>query len=84
MPQTLTINNIPDDLARRIKQKAAEDGTSVEQTVISMLEEAFGLRRSDDPDRDLARFIGTWTKEEAEEFEESLREQRRIDWEMWD
>jgi hypothetical protein len=32
---------------------------------------------------DLDRFFGTWTKEEADAFDERLREQRQIEPEMW-
>lgn len=34
--------------------------------------------------RDLDHLAGTWSKEEADEFDEALAEQRRIDPELWD
>jgi len=33
--------------------------------------------------RDLSYIAGTWTQEQAKEFDEALREQRQIDPEMW-
>jgi hypothetical protein len=82
--KTITLRNLPDTLARCIKQKSVEDRTSINRTVIGVLEQAFGLRRSG-PTRnhDLDRFIGTWTREETAEFEEALREQRQIDPDLW-
>jgi hypothetical protein len=32
---------------------------------------------------DLDRFFGTWTEQEADVFDQALREQRQIEPEMW-
>jgi hypothetical protein len=47
---------------------------SADEEVIELLAERVG---------DLDRFIGSWTSEEAREFDEALAELRRIDPELW-
>jgi len=82
----ITVRNLPPDLARAIRQKAKQERTSLNRTVISLLEEATGLGRPAKKavlHHDLDHLFGCWSTEEYEEFNEALREQRRIDPEMW-
>jgi hypothetical protein len=85
--RTITLRNLPSELEERLEAKAAELGWSLSRTVTRLLEEQLlppprppGGRRHDDLDH----LAGTWSAEEAEEFDRSLREQRRIDPELWD
>jgi len=82
----ITVRNLPPDLARAIRQKAKQERTSLNRTVISLLEEATGLgspAKKAVLHHDLDHLFGCWSREEYEEFNEALREQRRIDPEMW-
>jgi hypothetical protein len=82
----ITVRNLPPELARAIRQKAKQERTSLNRTVISLLEEATGLGRPAKKvvlHHDLDHLFGCWSKEEYEEFNEALREQRQIDPEMW-
>jgi hypothetical protein len=82
----ITVRNLPPELARAIRQKAKQERTSLNRTVISLLEEATGLGRPAKKAvlyHDLDHLFGCWSKEEYEEFNEALREQRQIDPEMW-
>jgi DNA-binding ferritin-like protein (Dps family) len=55
------------------------------KTVIKLLEEATGAIRETKRvvHHDLDRFFGTWTKEEADAFDEALREQRQTELESF-
>ena len=49
-----------------------------------MLEEALGLTSGPKMrQHDLDHLAGTWSQEEADEFDAALAEQRRIDPELW-
>lgn len=86
--KAITLRNIPPEVSRYIEEKSEELGLSLNKTVLRLLEEhlqpadssPLGARVHHDLD-DLA---GVWSEEEAEEFETSLREQRRIEPELWD
>ena len=80
---------MPADLEKRIEAMAREENASVAQTVIRLLLRATGLRDSpgpgEEPQRhhDLDALAGSWSAEEAKEFERALAEQRRIDPDIW-
>ena len=81
----ITVRNLPREVARAVQEKAKKEGISLNKAVVGLLEEATGARpgKRQVIHDDLDRFFGTWTKEEADQFEESLRDQRQIDPEMW-
>lgn len=84
--KAITLRNIPPRLARAIEKTAARSGLSLNKAVIRLLEEGLGL---DDGLRkphlydDLDELAGSWTAEEAAEFDEALRGMRTIDPELW-
>ena len=81
----ITVRNLPPELARVIRQKAKKEKASLNRTVISLLEKATGLvkPRTEEVYTDLDRFFGCISKEEADELDEAIREQRQIEPEMW-
>jgi hypothetical protein len=82
----ITVRNLPPELARLIRQKAKQEGISLNRAVIRLLEEATGLGRQGRKEvfhDDLDALAGSWTKEDADEFDAFLREHRTIDSEMW-
>ena len=81
----ITVRNLPPELARVIRQKAKREKTSLNRAVISLLEGATGLSkpRTDEVHTDLDRFFGCISKEEAEELNAAIWEQRQIEPEMW-
>jgi hypothetical protein len=80
---------MPADLEKRVEAMAREENASLAQTVIRLLLRATGLRDpvgpGEEPRRhdDLDALAGTWSAEDAEEFERALAEQRRIEPEIW-
>ena len=80
----ITLRNLPPEVEAAVRERADRDGTSLNKTVIRILEESLGKRR--DPRRrgnGLERFEGLWTREEAQELNRRLAEERRIDPELW-
>ena len=83
--KTITLRNIPPDLARKLEEKKRAEGISLGKAALRVLEEGAGLKRDRRPvlHHDLDSLAGTWTKEEGRIFERSLRGQRKIDPELW-
>jgi len=85
--KAITVRNLPPEVARAIREKARKEGLSLNRAVTRLLAEATGHAHSKLnmrlPHRDLDKYAGLWTKEEADEFEGFLKEQRVIDTEEW-
>lgn len=81
----ITLRNLPEPVARAVREQAAKYQVSLNKAVIQLLEEAVGT--SPKPRtrvyHDLDHLSGSWTEEEARAAEETLAEVRRIDPEMW-
>jgi plasmid stability protein len=85
--KAITVRNLPPEVAKAIRAKARKEGLSLNRTVARLLAEATGKgeggQRKPVLHQDFDRFFGIWSKEEAAEFDEVLREQRHIEPEMW-
>lgn len=85
--KAITLRNIPPPLGKKLEQEAAAAGASLNKTVIRLLLKATGLagrERSATRFHDLDHLAGTWTPEEAAEFDRVLADQRGIDPELWE
>ncbi len=85
--KAITLRNLPPQLGKRLEEQAAATGSSLNKTVIRLLLKVTGLAgREPDEKRfhDLDHLAGTWTREEAAEFDQALAHQRRIDPELWE
>lgn len=76
-----TIRRIPARLDALIKERAAQEGKSLNETLLDVLKTGLGV--SDEPLRycDLDDLAGTWVNDP--EFDKALEEMDRIDPEMW-
>jgi hypothetical protein len=79
MTRQLTIRGVSDQLAGRLRSIAQARGESLNATLLHVLEHAVGLEARQER---LARYA-TWSREDLEEFEQTLRAQRRVDDELW-
>ena len=81
----ITVRNLPPEVAKAVREKARKEKLSLNKAVVRLLEEATGVEKGKKKvvHHDLDRFFGTWTKEEADAFDEAMREHRQIDPEMW-
>ncbi len=82
----ITLRNIPREIQEAIERRARDERLSFNKAVLRMLEEALGLGRGrgDGLHHDLDHLAGTWSQEEADEFDAALAEERRIDPELWE
>jgi plasmid stability protein len=55
MPVNLTIKNVPDDLVRRLGERAAHHHRSLQEELMAILEEAVGRSRPLSPDEVLSQ-----------------------------
>ena len=84
--KAITLRNLPPEVAKTIQQRAKQKKTSANKAVISLLEESLGKKPQKKETvryHDLDHLAGSWTKEEAEEFDKLIAEQRTIDPELW-
>lgn len=84
--RTITLRKLHPDLEKRLERTARERGWSLSKTVIRLLEERLrqpAAPRTRRPDA-IDALAGTWTAEEAREFDRALAGQRRIDADLWD
>ena len=79
----LTIRNVPDDLAARLVEEKQARGRSLNQTVLELLAQSVGLVEAVRRSNGLEAFAGTWSQEDFEEFEESIRFTHELDDELW-
>ena len=83
--KAITVRDMPPALEEAVLKRAQREGMSLNRTVILMLEEASGLSEDQKPklNHDFDKFAGTWTAEEADDFDRRVAHFEEIDWEMW-
>ena len=83
--KAITVRKLPPAVARAVKEKVRKERLSLNKAIVRLLEEATGAEKAAKKEvhHDLDGFFGTWTRKEADAFDEALREQRQIDPEMW-
>lgn len=81
----ITVRNVPPHVAKAVKERAKRDRTSLNGAVIRLLEERLGEPEPSTSaiHHDLDFLFDTWTKEEADEFDRDLGEQRRVEPKLW-
>ncbi len=79
MASQLTVRNVNPELAKRLKDLARERGESLNATALWLLKSALGLS---DRKEELSR-LQTWTEDDVREFDEILKEMRKVDEDMW-
>lgn len=79
--KTLTIRNLPRDVADALEQEKRRRGESLNQTVIELLTQGLGVRTP--RSNGLARLAGTWNEEEFQEFQHAVAPFEEIDDELW-
>jgi hypothetical protein len=84
--KAITLRGFPPQVAREIEKKAKQRHESLNRTVVGLLEKALGLSKEEPAKKvyhDMDRFFGTWSKEEADAFDMGVKEQRKVDPEVW-
>jgi plasmid stability protein len=82
--KAITLRNIPPEIAKVVRRRAAEKGQSLNKAVLELVAEGAGLKpRPKKRNTDFDEFFGRWSKKEADAFDRHLREIRKIDPEVW-
>lgn len=76
-----TLRNVPPLLDEALREKAREEGKSLNEVTIEALLVGVGLAGQPVKRRDLSDIAGSWVDDPA--TDEILQEQRRIDPELW-
>ena len=81
--KTMTIRNIPDEVAAYISGRASEEGRSINTTTVAILSQAAGHAARPGKRRDLTWLVGSWSATEKRRFDAAVSECRRINAEEW-
>lgn len=79
--KTLTVRNLPAEVAEALDREKRRRGSSLNRTVIDLLSQGLGVGavRSNG----LGRLGGKWSEEEFDEFERAISPFEQIDEELW-
>jgi plasmid stability protein len=77
----LTVRNLPEDLADALAREKQRRGTSLNRTVIDLLEQSLGVRGK--RSNGLRKLSGTWTANQQRRFLDSIRCLDEIDQDLW-
>jgi hypothetical protein len=86
MNKAITIRHLDDDAYEWIGEQAAHRGLDEETLVIQLIQRGIDLEQKKNkltPHHDLDALAGTWTEEEAAEFEDATEGFRRVDPDPW-
>lgn len=79
--KTLTIRNLPPEVAEALEREKRRRGNSLNQTVIELLSQGLGVGVS--RSNGLARLAGRWSDEELHRFEKAVAAFEEVDPELW-
>ncbi len=84
--KNITIRGIDEALDQALKTAADLESRSINQLVLEVLRERFGLTKAARHTRrhhDLDDLFGRWREEEYQRVQDMVSEQRRIDPDLW-
>ena len=82
----LTIRGFDAELETRLRRLADQEHLSLNKTVLRLLRQATGLNMAQQDNRvgdSLDAFIGSWTREEEQEFLKSIESTQAIEAAFW-
>lgn len=82
---TMTIRGLDDLTIKTLKEKAKQEGTSVNAALVKLLTEELGLKKKKRMVvyNDLDHLAGTWSDKEYKEFQKIIRDFETIDETIW-
>ena len=79
--KTLTVRNLPPEIAEALEREKSRRGESLNRTVIELLGQGLGVDGS--RSNGLARLAGRWSEEGFQTFERAVASLAEIDDELW-
>lgn len=82
---TMTIRGLDDSTIKALKEKAKQEGTSVNAALVEILMESLGIKKKKRTVeyKDLDHLAGTWSKKDYAEFQKKTADFEKIDEGMW-
>ena len=84
----LTVRGLDEDVVRELERIAAEEGVSLNQSVKKLLRNGLAHAGAEENNavigNSLDHIIGTWTAEEADEFDRAVADFNVIDESIWE
>ena len=81
--KTMTIRNVPTELARALDQECRLQGLSLNRAVLTLLRNALGVPSVAVRSNGLPHLTGTWSDEEYHAFEQAVAPFGEVDEAMW-
>ncbi len=81
--KTMTVRNIPDEVAVLIKGLAEKSNASLNATVVRVLESCVIPKRKSRVKSDFSKYCGGWSQKEFDMFEAAAADCERIDPKEW-
>lgn len=84
--KSITIHGLEGPLDALIREKASQQGLSLNKTIKKLLTESLGLEPSQPKDyrETFADLCGVWTRQEAAAFNQSTKDFAKVDPEDWE
>lgn len=81
----ISVRGVDEKALRRLKEAARKRGISLNGLITEMLNEGTGQKRPVTPVEhdDLDRFSGTWSAQDAREFQDAAATFARLDEDLW-
>ncbi|MEJ2695550.1 MAG: hypothetical protein P8013_02775 [Candidatus Sulfobium sp.] len=81
----MTIRGLDDITIRALKEKAKQEGTSINAAAVKILRKELGIEKKKYTAvyHDLDHLAGTWDKKDLAEFRKNVQDFEKIDEKMW-
>jgi hypothetical protein len=81
----MTIRGLDEPTIKALKEKAKQEGASINATLLKLLKEELGLKKKKRNViyNDLDSLAGTWSDKEYKEFQRAIKDFEAIDETMW-
>jgi hypothetical protein len=81
--ESLTIQNVPPELAQALERESMRMHAPLDQTVLELLRRALRISSAEERRNGLASLAGTWSKDEHERFEAAVAVTEQLDEDLW-
>ena len=81
--KTITVRNIPVELATALETEKRRRGLSLNRTVLLLMQEALGIPGTRRRSNGLQKLAGTWSEDEFQGFEKATARFHDVDPEIW-
>ena len=81
--KTMTVRNVPVDLAEALEAEKRRRGLSLNRTVLALMGEALGISTGSGRSNGLRELSGSWSEEEYRRFENAVAPFGAIDEDIW-